>query len=168
MYSSLGQYSDTLYFGPVAKRVIWALVRCLDDKFFSHLALVLSEAGETGSVVVFAVVDVEVRILESWCLVWAATINCIHVPNNIAAIATSAFWASGFVPQSVERSWCSIIYMCLASLIEFMRAWHSLKVTLSETLTSWFIHVSLFILFNSMVLLKDLTDSLNNCLSAFW
>ena len=53
--------------------------------------------------------------------------------------------------------WCFIMVLCLASL----------KVTSSKNIASWFIHVSLSLLFSSMLLLMDLTHSFHNCLSAF-
>ena len=67
IYSTLGECWDaTAKLGHLAKGRICASVSGLDDKFLSHLALMLSRAGETGLEGIDAVVVAELLELEDY------------------------------------------------------------------------------------------------------
>ena len=161
----------------------WLWLRCepqwgvLDDKFLIYLALVLSGAGETwwidvvDVVVVVSIVGVGVRVLvvDGVWFEWPLLILYMYPLKLLPLLLLLFGWSlDGSVPQYVGLS---LLMSQHASLSGFptliMKAWKPLNVAWFKALANWFIHVSLFILISSMVLLMDLTILLNNCLSVF-
>ena len=100
-------------------------------------------------------------------MIWAATGIVKHVPIVLATTTTVSWVATCcFKPQPVKHGHLSFPYLCLASIILDMKAWHSLKVYSSKTVSNWLMHVSICQLLISVVLLIDLNLSVRNCLSA--
>ena len=139
IYSPLEEYRwHSKKFGTPAKSAICDSVSSLLEKFFTYLALVVSEAGMDGHI------DGIISCCcycYSWCcccgrwylvrfyMVWVATRLGIHVPS---LLATVIFWVATccFMTQPVKCCPCLYnMHLFSASLTLFMKAWHSLKVS---------------------------------------
>ena len=165
IYSPLAEYiGTTAKIGPLTKGEIWDSVRYLEDKFLTHLIFFVIQDSVTGRVYVVggggcgvAVVGVEVRVLEldGVLFEWPLLISYLFPLTLLQLLLLLFVWPPHVFCHNLLNLafWHSMMLLCLASLTIFINTWHSLKIASSKILHSWFIHISLFILFSSMVLL---------------